>query len=84
MKNKLIALVLIGVLAIGSFSFVMYKKYKVENTPNIKASKIENKKDEVKKSENKEEVKQDDYYGLPKGFVTSIKTKDQLKEGQDF
>lgn len=84
MKNKLIALVLIGVLAIGSFSFIMYKKHKVENNPNIKASKIENKKEEVKKSENKEEVKQDDYYGLPKGFVTSIKTKDQLKEGQDF
>src|SRR5699024_4955253 len=32
----------------------------------------------------KEEVKQDDYYGLPEGFVTSIKTKDQLKEGEDF
>lgn len=84
MKNKLIALVLIGVLAIGSFSFVMYKKYKVENTPNIKASKIENKQEETKKSEKKEEVKPNDYYGLPEGFVTSIKNKDQLKEGQDF
>ena len=75
MKNKLIALVLIGVLAIGSFSFIMYKKHKAENTPNIRVTKIENKKDEVKKSENKEEVKQDDYYGLPEGFVTSIKNK---------
>ena len=36
------------------------------------------------KSEKKEEVKQNDYYGLPEGFVTSIKNKDQLKEGQDF
>ncbi|MCX0402232.1 hypothetical protein [Clostridium perfringens] len=84
MKNKLIALVLIGVLAIGSFSFIMYKKHKAENTPNIKASKIENKQEETKKSEKKEEVKPNDYYGLPEGFVTSIKNKDQLKEGQDF
>lgn len=56
MKNKLIALVLIGVLAIGSFSFVMYKKYKVENIPNINASKIENKKDEVKNQKIKKKL----------------------------
>ncbi|WP_283706267.1 hypothetical protein [Clostridium perfringens] len=84
MKKKILSIILIGVLAIGSFSFIMYKKHKAENTPNIKASKIENKQEETKKSEKKEEVKQNDYYGLPEGFVTSIKNKDQLKEGQDF
>lgn len=84
MKKKILSIILIGVLAIGSFSFIMYKKHKAENTPNIKASKIENKQEKTKKSEKKEEVKQNDYYGLPEGFVTSIKNKDQLKEGQDF
>ncbi|XZJ33853.1 hypothetical protein ACSXDC_17150 (plasmid) [Clostridium perfringens] len=84
MKKKILSIILIGVLAIGSFSFIMYKKHKAENTPNIKVSKIENKQEETKKSEKKEEVKQNDYYGLPEGFVTSIKNKDQLKEGQDF
>lgn len=84
MSKKTIALILTGVLAIGSFSFIMYKKYKVENTPKVEATKIENNNEQVKTEEKKEEVKQDDYYGLPEGFVTSIKTKDQLKEGEDF
>ncbi len=84
MKKKTIALILTGVLAIGSFSFIMYKKYKVDNKPNVQASKIEDTTEEAKTENQKEEVKQDDYYGLPEGFVTSIKTKDQLKEGEEF
>ena len=84
MSKKTIALILTGVLAVGSFSFIMYKKHKVENTPKVEATKIENNNEQVKTQEKKEEVKQDDYYGLPEGFVTSIKTKDQLKEGEDF
>lgn len=84
MKKKVISIILIVVLAIGSFSFIMYKKYKVDNKPKVQASTIENKNEETKKVEKKEEVTQDDYYGLPEGFVTSIKTKDQLKEGEDF
>lgn len=84
MKKKTIALILTGVLAIGSFSFIMYKKYKVDNKPNVQASKIEGTTEEAKTENKKEEVKEDDYYGLPEGFVTSIKTKDQLKEGEEF
>ncbi|MBO3304367.1 hypothetical protein JJB75_14515 [Clostridium perfringens] len=84
MKKKTIALILTGVLALGSFSFIMYKKYKVDNTPKVEATKIENNNEQAKTEEKKEEVKQEDYYGLPDGFVTSIKTKDQLKEGEDF
>ena len=84
MKKKTIALILTGVLALGSFSFIMYKKYKVDNTPKVEATKIENNNEQAKTEEKKEEVKQEDYYGLPEGFVTSIKTKDQLKEGEDF
>lgn len=84
MKKKTIALILTGVLAIGSFSFIMYKKYKVDNKPNVQASKIESTTEESKTENKKEEVKQDDYYGLHEGFVTSIKTKDQLKEGEEF
>ncbi|WP_283690386.1 hypothetical protein [Clostridium perfringens] len=84
MKKKTIAIILTGVLAIGSFSFIMYKKYKVDNSPKVQASKIESNKEESKIEDKKEEVKEDDYYGLPEGFVTSIKTKDQLKEGEDF
>ncbi len=84
MKKKTIAIILTGVLAIGSFSFIMYKKYKVDNKPNVQASKIEGTTEETKTEDKKEEVKQDDYYGLPEGFVTSIKTKDQLKEGEEF
>lgn len=84
MSKKTIALILTGVLAVGSFSFIMYKKHKVENTPQVEATKIENNNEQVKTEEKKEEVKQDDYYGLPEGFVTSIKTKDQLKEGEEF
>lgn len=84
MNKKTIALILTGVLAIGSFSFIMYKKHKLENTPKVEATKIENNNEQVKTEEKKEEVKQDDYYGLPEGFVTSIKTKDQLKEGEEF
>ncbi|HBC2034663.1 TPA: hypothetical protein I9Z65_002915 [Clostridium perfringens] len=84
MKKKTIALILTGVLAIGSFSFIMYKKYKVDNKPNVQVSKIESTTEENKTENQKEEVKQDDYYGLPEGFVTSIKTKDQLKEGEEF
>lgn len=84
MKKKTIALILTGVLAIGSFSFIMYKKYKVDNKPNVQASKIEGTTEEAKTANKKEEVKEDDYYGLPEGFVTSVKTKDQLKEGEDF
>ena len=84
MKKKTIALILTGVLAIGSFSFIMYKKYKVDNKPNVQASKIEGTTEEAKTENKKEEVKEDDYYGLPEGFVTSIKTKDKLKEGEEF
>ena len=84
MNKKTIALILTGVLAVGSFSFIMYKKHKVENTPKVEVTKIENNNEQVKTEEKKEEVKQDDYYGLPEGFVTSIKTKDQLKEGEEF
>ena len=84
MSKKTIALILTGVLAVGSFSFIMYKKHKVENTPKVEATKIENNNEQVKTEDRKEEVKQDDYYGLPEGFVTSIKTKDQLKEGEEF
>lgn len=84
MKKKTIAIILTGVLAIGSFSFIMYKKYKVDNSPKVQASKIESNKEQSKTEDKKEEVKEDDYYGLPEGFVTSIKTKDQLKEGEDF
>ena len=84
MSKKTIALILTGVLAVGSFSFIMYKKHTVENTPQVEATKIENNNEQVKTEEKKEEVKQDDYYGLPEGFVTSIKTKDQLKEGEEF
>ena len=84
MKKKTIAIILTGVLAIGSFSFIMYKKYKVDNKPNVQVSKIEGTTEETKTEDKKEEVKQDDYYGLPEGFVTSIKTKDQLKEGEEF
>ena len=84
MKKKTIALILTGVLAIGSFSFIMYKKYKVDNKPNVQASKIESTTEENKTENQKEEVKEDDYYGLPEGFVTSIKTKEQLKEGEEF
>ncbi|HAT4299526.1 TPA: hypothetical protein I9063_002930 [Clostridium perfringens] len=84
MKKKTIALILTGVLALGSFSFIMYKKYKVDNTPKVEATKIENNNEQAKTEEKKEEVKQEDYYGLPEGFVTSIKTKDQLKEGENF
>ncbi|MDU7069357.1 MAG: hypothetical protein E6343_15485, partial [Clostridium perfringens] len=84
MKKKTIALILTGVLAIGSFSFIMYKKYKVDNKPNVQASKIESTTEETKTENQKEEVKEDDYYGLPEGFVTSIKTKDQLKENEEF
>lgn len=84
MKKKTIAIILTGVLAIGSFSFIMYKKYKVDNSPKVQASKIESNKEQSKTEDKKEEVKEDDYYGLPEGFVTSIKTKDQLKEGEEF
>lgn len=84
MKKKTIAIILTGVLAIGSFSFIMYKKYKVDNKPNVQVSKIEGTTEETKTENQKEEVKEDDYYGLPEGFVTSIKTKDQLKEGEEF
>lgn len=84
MSKKTIALILTGVLAVGSFSFIMYKKHKVDNTPKVEATKIENNNEQVKTEDRKEEVKQDDYYGLPEGFVTSIKTKDQLKEGEEF
>ncbi|EGT0000213.1 hypothetical protein I9Y31_002506 [Clostridium perfringens] len=84
MKKKTIAIILTGVLAIGSFSFIMYKKYKVDNKPNVQASKIEGTTEEAKTENKKEEVKEDDYYGLPEGFVTSIKTKEQLKEGEEF
>lgn len=84
MKKKTIALIMIGILAVGSFSFIMYKKYKVDNTPKVEGTKIESNNEQVKTEDKKEEVKQDDYYGLPEGFVTSIKTKDQLKEGEDF
>ena len=85
MKKKTIAIILTGVLAIGSFSFIMYKKHKVENSNKVQASKIEASNEQSKTEEKKkEEVKLDDYYGLPEGFVTSIKTKDQLKEGEEF
>ena len=84
MKKKTIALILTGVLAIGSFSFIMYKKYKVDNKPNVQASKIEGTTEEAKTENKKEEIKEDDYYGLPEGFVTSIKTKEQLKENEEF
>lgn len=84
MKKKTIALIMIGILAVGSFSFIMYKKYKVDNTPKVEGTKIESNNEQVKTEDKKEEVKQDDYYGLPEGFVTSIKTKDQLKEGENF
>ncbi|XZM35212.1 hypothetical protein ACSXAY_18155 (plasmid) [Clostridium perfringens] len=84
MKKKTIAIILTGVLAIGSFSFIMYKKYKLDNSPKVQASKIESNKEQSKTEDKKEEVKEDDYYGLPEGFVTSVKTKDQLKKGEDF
>ncbi|MDZ4994429.1 hypothetical protein GNF80_15890 [Clostridium perfringens] len=84
MKKKTIAIILTGVLAIGSFSFIMYKKYKVDNKPKVQASKIESNTEQSKTEDKKEEVKADDYYGLPEGFVTSIKTKDQLKENEEF
>ena len=56
MSKKTIALILTGVLAVGSFSFIMYKKHKVENTPKVEATKIENNNEQVKTEEKKKKL----------------------------
>ncbi|AMN30803.1 TPA: hypothetical protein ACF2DD_002949 [Clostridium perfringens] len=86
MKKKTIAIIVGCVVFFSALGYIGYKKYQADKIQKANVeSKLETESNNISSNEsNKGEVKEDEYYGLPNGFVTSIKTKDQLRDGEDF
>jgi len=88
MKKKTIAIIFGGVLFISSLAYIGYKKYQVDNVSKSNVAtqispKNEAKSDKENTVENNNKETSDSYYSLPEGFVTSIKTKEQVGD-KDF
>ena len=83
MKKKTIAIIIGGVLFISSLAYIGYKKYQVDNVSKSNVAtqispKNEAKSDKENTVENNNNETSDSYYSLPEGFVTSVKTKEQV------
>lgn len=88
MKKKTIAIIIGGILFISSLAYIGYKKYQADNVSKSNVAtqispKNEAKSDKENTVENNKNETSDSYYSLPEGFVTSIKTKEQVGD-KDF
>ena len=83
MKKKTIVIIIGVVLFVSSLAYIGYKKYQVDNVSKSNVAtqispKNEAKSDKENTVENNNNETSDSYYSLPEGFVTSVKTKEQV------